>query len=173
LKNSKRIEPCPAFVPSLPHERTLTNVISSAGGGLWQTASINVWGRTLFVVLKLDYLSCVLTVISTILVGKRWWGGWVLAGINSMVLCVIGYRTSQLGFIPANIFCMVLYGLNVRSWRRAGEPLDAQPQAGSLPEHIPDSLLPRTNQSSQLFDPSGLSFVEVEGGKETVDVLLR
>jgi hypothetical protein len=76
----------------------------------------------LFVVLKLDYLSCVLTVISTILVGKRWWGGWVLAGINSMVLCVIGYRTSQLGFIPANIFCMVLYGLNVRSWRRAGEP---------------------------------------------------
>jgi hypothetical protein len=70
-------------------------------------------------VLKLDYLSCVLTVISTILVGKRWWGGWVLAGINSVVLCVIGYRTSQLGFIPANIFCMVLYGLNVRSWRRA------------------------------------------------------
>ena len=75
-----------------------------------------------FVVLKLDYLSCVLTVISTILVGKRWWGGWVLAGINSVILCVIGYRTSQLGFIPANIFCMVLYGLNVRSWRRAGSP---------------------------------------------------
>jgi len=85
-------------------------------------ASINVWGRTLFVVLKLDYLSCVLTVISTILVGKRWWGGWVLAGINSVVLCVIGYRTSQLGFIPANIFCMVLYGLNVRSWRKAESP---------------------------------------------------
>jgi hypothetical protein len=79
-----------------------------------------MWGRTLFVVLKLDYLSCVLTVISTILVGKRWWGGWVLAAINSVILCVIGYRTSQLGFIPANIFCMVLYGLNVRSWRRAG-----------------------------------------------------
>jgi hypothetical protein len=74
------------------------------------------------VVLKLDYLSCVLTVLSTILVGKRWWGGWVLAGVNSVVLCVIGYRTSQLGFIPANVFCMVLYGLNVRSWRRAEEP---------------------------------------------------
>jgi hypothetical protein len=81
-----------------------------------------LWGRTLFVVLKLDYLSCLLTVISTILVGRRWWVGWVLAAINSVILCVIGYRTSQLGFIPANIFCMVLYGLNVRSWRRAGEP---------------------------------------------------
>ena len=72
--------------------------------------------------LKLDYLSCLLTVISTILVGKRWWGGWVLAAINSVILCVIGYRTSQLGFIPANIFCMVLYRLNVRSWRRAASP---------------------------------------------------
>ena len=83
-------------------------------------------GGTLFVVLKLDYLSCLLTVISTILVGRRYWGGWVLAAINSVILCVIGYRTSQLGFIPANIFCMVLYGLNVRSWRKAGEPSFAE-----------------------------------------------
>ena len=48
-----RIELCPvrlggadvALIASPPHERTLTKVISSAGGGLWQTASISVWGE--------------------------------------------------------------------------------------------------------------------------------
>lgn len=69
--------------------------------------------------LRLDYLSCLLTVISTILVGKRCWEGWVLAGINSAVMCVIGVKTAQVGFIPANLFCMVLYGVNLRSWRKA------------------------------------------------------
>jgi nicotinamide riboside transporter PnuC len=69
-------------------------------------------------VLRLDYLSCVLTVASTILVGKRYWEGWILAGINSAVICVIGYRTAQLGFIPANLFCIVLYGFNLRAWRK-------------------------------------------------------
>ena len=69
--------------------------------------------------LRLDYLSCVLTVISTVLIGRRCWEGWVLAGLNSVVVCVIGFRTAQLGFIPANLFCIVLYGFNLRSWRRA------------------------------------------------------
>lgn len=78
-------------------------------------------GRAPFVVLRLDYLSCVLTVISTILVGRRYWEGWILAGVNSAIVCVIAYKTSQLGFIPANLFCMVLYGFNVRSWRRPTE----------------------------------------------------
>ena len=69
--------------------------------------------------LRLDYLSCVLTVVSTILVGRRCWKGWILAGINSAIVCVIAYRTSQLGFIPANLFCIVLYGFNLRAWRKA------------------------------------------------------
>ena len=68
--------------------------------------------------LRLDYLSCVLTVVSTVLIGRRCWEGWVLAALNSAVVCVIGFRTSQLGFIPANLFCIVLYGFNLRSWRR-------------------------------------------------------
>lgn len=68
--------------------------------------------------LRLDYLSCVLTVISTILVGRRLWEGWVLAAINSVIICVIAVRTAQTGFIPANLFCIVLYGINLRSWRR-------------------------------------------------------
>jgi len=70
------------------------------------------------VVLRLDYLSCVLTVISTVLVGKRCWEGWILAGINSVIICLIGFRTAQWGFIPANLFCIVLYGWNLRTWRK-------------------------------------------------------
>jgi hypothetical protein len=73
------------------------------------------------VVLRLDYLSCALTVLSTVLIGRRNWEGWVLAGINSVIVCVIGFRTSQIGFIPANLFCIVLYGFNLRSWRKAEE----------------------------------------------------
>lgn len=70
-------------------------------------------------VLRLDYLSCVLTVFSTVLVGRKCWEGWALAAINSVILCFIGFRTEQLGFIPANLFCIVLYGVNVHRWRRS------------------------------------------------------
>lgn len=72
--------------------------------------------------LRLDYLSCVLTIMSTVLIGRKNWEGWVLAGINSVVICVIGLRTSQLGFIPANLFCIVLYGFNLRSWKKPTMP---------------------------------------------------
>jgi hypothetical protein len=72
----------------------------------------------MFAVLRLDYLSCILTVASTILVGRRNWGGWILAGLNSGVVCMIGLRTAQFGFIPANLFCIVLYGMNLREWRK-------------------------------------------------------
>ena len=68
--------------------------------------------------LRLDYLSCVLTIVSTILVGRGSWKGWVLAAINSVIICIIGVRTAQLGFIPANLFCIVLYGINLRTWRK-------------------------------------------------------
>lgn len=70
-------------------------------------------------VLRLDYLSCVLTIASTVLVGRRCWEGWALAGVNSILICVIGVRTAQLGFIPANVFCMVVSALNLRAWRRS------------------------------------------------------
>jgi len=70
-------------------------------------------------VLRLDYLSCVLTVVSTILVGRGCWKGWLLAAMNSVIICSIAVKTSQLGFIPANLFCIVLYIYNVRNWRKA------------------------------------------------------
>jgi nicotinamide riboside transporter PnuC len=83
----------------------------------WETAGNQRW-EALFVVQRLDYVSCVLSILSTILVGKKYWEGWVLAGINSAIICVIGYRTAQLGFIPANVLCIVMYGFNLRAWRR-------------------------------------------------------
>jgi hypothetical protein len=66
---------------------------------------------------RLDYISCVLSVVSTVLVGKRLWQGWALAAANSVILCVIGMQTAQFGFVPANIFCMGLYANNLWSWR--------------------------------------------------------
>lgn len=73
--------------------------------------------------LRLDYISCILTVASTILLGKRRWEGWVVAAVNSVVVCFIGWKTAQLGFIPANIFCIGIYAVNLKNWRKEeGEP---------------------------------------------------
>jgi hypothetical protein len=43
---------------------------------------------------------------------------WVLAAMNSVIICVIAIRTQQAGFVPANIFCIVLYAINLRAWRK-------------------------------------------------------
>ena len=70
--------------------------------------------------IRLDYLSCALTLLSTYLVGKQRWQGWIVAGANSAIICVIGIRTSQFGFVPANLFCLGMYGYNVLHWRTGG-----------------------------------------------------
>lgn len=69
-------------------------------------------------VFRLDYISCVLTVISTVLIGRRLWHGWIVAGANSVVVCLIGIRTAQFGFVPANLFCIALYSYNLWNWRK-------------------------------------------------------
>lgn len=66
---------------------------------------------------RLDYLSCILTILGTIMLGKKLWQGWVVAAVNSAVVCVIGLRTAQFGFVPANLFCIALYASNVVTWR--------------------------------------------------------
>lgn len=66
----------------------------------------------------LDYLSCAFTVLSTVLVARKMWLGLVVAGINSALICLIGFKTSQFGFIPANLFCIAVYIMSLRSWRR-------------------------------------------------------
>lgn len=71
---------------------------------------------------RLDYISCALTVLSTILVGKKLWQGWVVAAVNSAIICVIGVRTAQMGFLPANLFCIGLYAYNLWTWRKREAP---------------------------------------------------
>ncbi len=67
--------------------------------------------------IRLDYVSCILTVLATVLIGKKLWQGWVVAAINSAVVCVIGVRTAQFGFVPANLLCIALYTSNLVHWR--------------------------------------------------------
>lgn len=78
--------------------------------------------------LRLDYLSCLLTVLSTVLVGRKSWTGLAVAGVNSVILCVIGLRTSQFGFIPANLFCIIVYVFSIRSWLRGTASTSAAPR---------------------------------------------
>lgn len=75
---------------------------------------------------RLDYLSCLLTVVATILVGRKQWTGLVVSGVNSLIFCVIGIHTSQYGFIPANVFCICIYAFNLKSWLKKEEPLRSE-----------------------------------------------
>jgi hypothetical protein len=80
---------------------------------------------------RLDSLSCALTVLSTVLVGRKLWTGLVVAGINSVVICIIGLRTAQFGFIPANLFCIGVYAVSLRSWVKENTR-QARPEARPL-----------------------------------------
>jgi hypothetical protein len=50
-----------------------------------------------------------------------------------LIVCAIALRTSQLGFIPANLFCICIYAFSMRSWlkeqththRDQGQPQDS------------------------------------------------
>ncbi len=66
---------------------------------------------------RLDYISCVLTILSTILIGRKEWTGWIVAGVNSVLISIVAVRTAQFGFVPANLFCIAIYGYNLRRWR--------------------------------------------------------
>jgi hypothetical protein len=65
---------------------------------------------------RLDYLSCFLTIVATVLVGRKSWTGLLASIVNSLVVCIIGFRTSQFGFIPANLVCICVYAFSIRSW---------------------------------------------------------
>jgi len=89
----------------------------------------------------LDYLSCCLTILSTILVARKQWTGLLLAGANSLIVCIIGMRTAQFGFIPANLFCIGIYGFSIRSWLRGAKRSHAiEPQHSSVEERRFDAL---------------------------------
>ena len=105
--------------------------------------------------LRLDYVSCVLTIASTILVGRRCWEGWALAALNSVIVCFIGLKTDQLGFIPANVFCMVMSGVNLRAWLKLGShppalvrsPLSRLRLRGHSPSSLGRNSSPRSGSA--------------------------
>lgn len=99
------------------------------------------------VMFRLDYISCVLTVSAAILLGQKRWQGWLVAGVNSILVCDIAVNTSQTGFIPANVFCVALYAYNILGWRRqikAHRVIErgARIDSGSTAEHDPCELAP-------------------------------
>ncbi len=104
--------------------------------------------------MRLDYVSCVLTIGSTLLIGKRHWQGWLIAAANSAIICYIGFQTEQTGFIPANIFCLGIYGYNVYQWR-AAKPPQSQPAATSdrLMRRAPRHRNPRDSSSRRKRKP--------------------
>ena len=104
--------------------------------------------------MQLNYVSCLLTVISTVLVGKRLWHGWMLAGLNSVIICLIGFQTKQWGFIPANLFCLAIYGHNIRKWRGPKrERIEVRSTAGETSAGIDMESLPASNYVSPIEKP--------------------
>jgi hypothetical protein len=90
---------------------------------------------------RLDYFSCFLTVVATVLVGRRMWSGLLVSCVNSLIVCVIGLHTAQYGFIPANVFCICINAFNLRAWLRAqNDPSGARTNVGS-------ELLARTRRA--------------------------
>jgi hypothetical protein len=80
----------------------------------------------------LDYLSCLLTVLATILLARKSWTGLLIAIVNSLIVCAIALRTSQLGFIPANLFCICVYGFSMRSWLKKQTHTNRDQDSGSV-----------------------------------------
>src|SRR5258708_7441938 len=102
-----------------PHEIGLTVASLFFGGSclLARHAGVRPNMLNTLHMIRLDYVSCILTVLATILIGKKLWQGWVVAAVNSAVVCVIGLRTAQFGFVPANLLCIALYTSNLVNWR--------------------------------------------------------
>lgn len=101
----------------------------------------------------LDYLSCGLTILSTILVGRKHWSGLLIGSVNCMIVCLIGMKTSQFGFIPANLFCIGIYAFNLRSWMRTPEqvkPSAAELEKPSAPRKAPIPIRPENSIRTEI-----------------------
>ena len=103
---------------------------------------------------RLDYLSCFLTVVATVLVGRRMWSGLVVSCVNSLIVCVIGLHTAQYGFIPANVFCICINAFNLRAWMKMRNDLsESKTGTGS-------ALLARTGGASSAEEMGVVSYPE-------------
>jgi hypothetical protein len=105
----------------------------------------------------LDYLSCSFTILATILLARKSWIGLLVAITNSLIVCVIGLRTSQLGFIPANLFCIGVYAFSMRSWfkerTRANRDQAQRQKSLVVPTHngAPQKGLPSSRSRSSIL----------------------
>ena len=90
--------------------------------------------------LHLDYLSCLLTVLATMLLARKSWLGLLIAIVNSLIVCAIALRTSQLGFIPANLFCVCIYAFNIRSWLKQQTHTNRDQAKGQDIDSVADGL---------------------------------
>jgi hypothetical protein len=104
-----------------------TTKSSTRGSSTWKP------GLAMF---RLDYFSCLLTVLATILVGRKSWTGLLISIVNSLVVCIIGVRTSQFGLIPANLFCVCVYAFSIRSWLRAQRERNQAPSPVAVRSRI-------------------------------------
>lgn len=59
--------------------------------------------------------------------------GLLVASINCAIVCVIGMHTGQYGFIPANLFCIIMYTWSIQSWRRDRKPALVRAAAPAAP----------------------------------------
>jgi hypothetical protein len=112
-----------------------------------------VIGGSAFAMFRLDYFSCILTIVATVLVARKSWTGLVVSSMNCLIVCEIGLRTSQFGFIPANLFCICMYVFSIRSWiknkRNHGDqaqqttngPISAGPRMSATTEHRTGTLI--------------------------------
>lgn len=78
------------------------------------------------------------------------WYGWIEAGVNSLLICIIGARTDQSGFIPANVFCIALYSYNLWAWRKNSDYANhfegAQGEVSGELSNLPDQIVSATAQ---------------------------
>jgi hypothetical protein len=80
----------------------------------------------------LDYVSCLLSIVSTLLVGRKLWFGLIVSIVNSLIVCAIGLHTLQFGFIPANLFCIGINAFSIRSWLK-DRPVSPESSTNSEP----------------------------------------
>jgi hypothetical protein len=111
------------------------------------------WLKARLAMFRLDYLSCFLTILATVLVGRKSWPGLLISIVNSLIVCLIGFRTSQFGFIPANLICICVYAFSIRSWikktntHRIAEPVIRVIQGNTEPTEC----VARRQQPAQQF----------------------
>jgi hypothetical protein len=101
----------------------------------------------------LDYLSCALTVLATILLARKSWIGLLIAMVNSLIVCAIALRTSQLGLIPANLICICIYGFSMRSWLKNHTDTNRDPAQRQDSSSVEDG--PRTRPVMQHSSAAG------------------